>query len=412
MNALGCSPPAFGCAHGRRRPTPEPTPETTPEQTQGVTTLAKRQSREGLLSIFSEKDPRPVLREGSRRAGWALLAGTLFVALVLSLLPAPYVIDRPGPTYDTLGTVSVDDQEVPLIRLVDQPEYPERAQLRVTTVTRVGNPDALPSWVEVVQAWFAPERSVTPVDEAFPPGISIEQNREAALIDMENSQQEAIAAALAHLNIEFDSSLEVATTVEGGPSEGVLQEGDLIVRAAGQRVGDVTALRGLIADNGVQSPITLDVLRTGDTRTVEVIPRMSEGQAPIPVIGVLVAGRYDFPVQVEIELGSVGGPSAGLLFALGLVEKLTQEQVAGSLQVAGSGTITAGGDVGPVGGIRHKVFGAAQAGAEWFLIPRANCADVVGLSPGGITVIPVDTLADAVDALELVMADRELPRCE
>jgi len=364
------------------------------------------------LSIFSEKDPRPLLREGSRRAGWALLAATLFIALVLSLLPAPYVIDRPGPTYDTLGVVSVEDEEVPLIRLLDQPEYPERAQLRVTTVTRVGNPDTLPSWVEVVQAWFAPERSVTPVDEAFPPGISIEQNREAAQIDMENSQQEAIAAALAHLNIDFESSLEVAATVEGGPSEGVLQEGDVIVRAAGQSVGDVTALRGLISDNGVQSPIALDVLRGGETRTLEVIPRMSEGQEPIPVIGVLVAGRYDFPIQVEIELGSVGGPSAGLLFALGLVEKLTEEQIAGSLLVAGSGTISASGEVGPVGGIRHKVFGAAEAGAEWFLVPRANCAEVSGLSPSGITVIPVDTLSDAVNALESAMADQELPRCE
>jgi len=377
-----------------------------------VTTLAERCVRERLLSIFSEKDPRPALREGSRRAGWALLAATLFVALVLTLLPAPYVIDRPGPTYDTLGVVSVEDEDVPLIRVIDQPEYPERAELRVTTVTRVGNPEALPSWVEVVQAWFAPERSVTPVDEAFPPGVSIEQNREAARIDMENSQQEAIAAALGYLEIDFDSFLEVASTLEGGPSEGVLQEGDLIVRAAGQDVGDVTALRDLIADNGVQSPISLDVVRSGETQTVDVIPRMSEGPTPIPVIGVLVAGRYDFPVQVEIELGSVGGPSAGLLFALGLVEKLTQDQIAGSLQVAGSGTITASGEVGPVGGIRHKVFGAADAGAEWFLVPRANCVDVAGLSPEGITVIPVDTLADAVVALELAMADQEVPRCE
>lgn len=364
------------------------------------------------MSIFSEQDPRPLLREGSRRAGWALLAGTFVIAIVLTLLPAPYVIDRPGPTYDTLGVVSVDDEEVPLIRLVDQPEYPERAQLRVTTVTRVGNPNALPSWVEVVQAWFAPERSVTPVDEAFPPGISVEDNREAARIDMENSQQEAIAAALSHLDIDFESSLEVAQAVEGGPSEGVLQEGDLIVRAAGQRVGDVTALRELISDNGVQSPISLEVSRSGEIRSVEVIPRMSEGQAPIPVIGVLVAGRYDFPLQVDIELGSVGGPSAGLLFALGLVEKLTQEQIAGSLRVAGSGTIAANGDVGPVGGIRHKVFGAADAGAEWFLVPRENCGDVAGVSPEGVTVIPVDTLSDAVDALELAMSDQELPRCD
>lgn len=364
------------------------------------------------MSLFHDDDPRPVLRDGSRRAGWALLIGTLVVALGLSVLPAPYVIDRPGPTYNTLGTITVDDTEVPLIRVIDQPDYDQRAELRVTTVTRVGNPDALPSWIEVVQAWVAPERSLTPVDEAFPPGVTLEQNREAARIDMENSQQESIAAALSYLDIDYDSSLEVADTLAGGPSEGVIQPGDLIAEAAGMAVGDVTQLRGIIAENGVQQPLTITVERSGAREIVEVIPRMSEGPTPIPVIGVLVSGVYDFPLEVEIELGSVGGPSAGLMFALGLVEKLTEEQVAGSLRVAGSGTISAAGEVGPVGGIRHKVFGAADSGAEWFLIPRDNCADIQGLTPRGLTVVPVSTLSEAVDALGLAMADQPVPQCE
>ena len=139
---------------------------------------------------------------------------------------------------------------------------------------------------------------------------------------------------------------------------------------------------------------------------------MSEGPTPIPVIGVLVSGVYDFPLEVEIELGSVGGPSAGLMFALGLVEKLTEEQVAGSLRVAGSGTISAAGEVGPVGGIRHKVFGAADSGAEWFLIPRDNCPDIEGITPRGLTVVPVSTLSEAVDVLSLAMADQPVPQCE
>ena len=363
------------------------------------------------MSLFSDSDPRATLRDGSRRAGWALLAVTLVVAVGLSLLPAPYVIDRPGPTYDTLGVVSVDGDDVPLISLPDEPAYEQRAELRVTTVTRVGNPEALPSWVEVVSAWLSPERSLTPVDQAFPPGVTFEENQEAARIEMENSQQESIAAALSYLDIDYASFLQVADTIEGGPSEGVIEPDDIILEAADQPVSDVTTLRGIIADNGVQTPLRISVERSGVRETLEVIPRMAEGDTPIPVIGVLVSGVYDFPLEIDIELGSVGGPSAGLMFALGLVEKLTVEQIAGSLKVAGSGTISAAGDVGPVGGIRHKVYGAADSGAEWFLVPSDNCDDLAGLSPDGITVIPVSTLSEAVAALEAAMADQPVPQC-
>ena len=364
------------------------------------------------MTLFSDSDPTASVRSGSRRAGWALLSMTAIAAIGLSLLPAPYVIDQPGPTYDTLGVIEVDDKEVPLITVPNEAEYRDDAHLWVTTVNRLGNPDNLPSWVEVIGAWASGERAVTPVDQAFPPGLSLEENREAARIDMENSQQESIAAALNYLDIDYDSSLVVVQSIEGGPSEDVVQPDDVIISGSGEPVADVTRLRELIADNGVQNPMSLQVLRNGREETLEVIPRMSEGEPSVPVIGVLVSGRYDFPFDITIELGSVGGPSAGLMFALGIVEKLTDEQIAGSLAVAGSGTISAQGDVGPVGGTRHKIYGAAESGAEWFFIPRANCPDVAGLSPNGIGVVPVDTLTEAVEALELILTDDTPPSCE
>lgn len=363
------------------------------------------------MALFSDRDPGGGIREGAQRAGWLLLGATGLVALVVSLLPAPYVIDRPGPTYDTLGSVEVDGEEIPLIRLIDQPEYPEQAELRLTTVTRLGNPDNLPGWWEVLVAWLSSEQSVTPVDVAFPPGVSVEDNREAARIEMENSQQEAIAAALGYLEIDYSSFLEVAATLEGGPSEGVLREGDIVVEAAGQPVADVTELRAIIADNGVQRPLQLGITRDGAREIVEVIPRLSESEPAIPIIGVLVSGRYDFPIDVEIELGSVGGPSAGMIFALGMIEKLTEEQIAGASTIAGSGTITAAGEVGAVGGIRHKVYGAASAGADWFLIPRDNCADLAGIEIRGMPIVPVSTLSEAMDTLDQIAADQPVARC-
>jgi PDZ domain-containing protein len=363
------------------------------------------------VALFSEGDERGGVRPGSSRTGWLMLSVTALLTLVVSLLPAPYVIDQPGPTYDTLGEISVDGEAIELITVTDGPEYPEFAELRVTTVTRLGNPEDLPSWAEVVGAWLSDQRAVTPVDVAYPPGFSLEDNQEAARVEMENSQQEAVAAALTYLDVNYDSYLEVVSTLEGGPSQGVLEEGDVIEQAAGEAIRDVTRLREIIADNGTGEPLEIQIRRDGQSQAVQVVPRLSEGEEPIPVIGVLVSGRYDFPLDVTIELGSVGGPSAGLMFSLGLVEKLTEKTIADRLKVAGSGTITASGEVGPVGGIRHKVYGARQAGAQWFLVPEQNCEDLGGLEVRGLTIVPVGSLSEAIDALALAANGDVVPQC-
>ena len=368
-------------------------------------------SLEGFMVLYTSPDPSAHIRERSRVIGWLLLVFTLVTTLVLSLLPAPYVIDQPGPTYDTLGEVATDEGAVELIAAPGTPEYPQSGELRLTTVTRVGNPESLPSWWSVMGAWVTREKSVMPVDAAFPPGRTVEQNREAARIDMENSQQEAIAAAFDYLNLPYTSFVRVEAVVEGGPSEGVIRDGDVIVEAAGTPVFDVTQLRALIADNGVQQAITITVERDGSERFVPVIPRMSDGPRPIPAIGVLVSGRYNFSSPVDIQLENVGGPSAGLIFALGVVEKLTPEEIVPPAVIAGTGTITAAGEVGGVGGVRHKAFGAAEAGARLFLLPLENCDQVRGVTISGMDIVPVTSLSEAVDVLARSRGGAPLPRC-
>ncbi len=364
------------------------------------------------MVVFSGADPTRAVRDGSRRAGWALLALSLVGAFGLTALPAPYVISQPGPTYDTLGSVTVDDQEIALIEVRDQPDYPEFAEIRLTTVTRLGSPENLPTWLDVISAWLSPQRSVTPVDVAFPPGVSYEETREAAAVEMENSQQEAIAAAFTYLDIPYDSFLDVAATLEGGPSEGVILEGDIILSAAGESVGEVTRLREIISENGVQQPLDLIVERDGVERDLQVIPRMSEGPEPFPAIGVLVSGQYEFPIDISIQLQNVGGPSAGLAFALGVVERLTEEVVADSFVIAATGSISASGNVGPIGGVAQKAYGAAESGAEWFLIPAENCDAVVSTQIRGLTIVPVRTLDDAMGVLESIHLGEELPSCQ
>ena len=131
----------------------------------------------------------------------------------------------------------------------------------------------------------------------------------------------------------------------------------------------------------------------------------------MPMIGILVSGRYDFPLEIEIALDNVGGPSAGLVFALGIVDKLTAEDITASGVFAGTGTINARGEVGSIGGIRHKMHGALADGATWFLAPADNCPDVLGHIPDGLQVIPVATLDDAVDALVSVREGTAVALC-
>lgn len=364
------------------------------------------------MSLFTAAPDAPqqddVARSRSRRAGWLLLAVTLFGLFGMAVLPSPYVIERPGPVFDTLGTVQLDGADVPLIMIPTEPTYPTEGSLSLLTVNVVGNPENRPSWFEVARAWLDPQQSIVPLESVFPSGISTDDRREQSRVDMVNSQQEAIAAALRALGEPYESRLYVVEPQQGGASEGVLEADDVILSANGVAVKDVTALRAVIAANGTASPVSLGIERDGQERTVEVTPRLSETEPRVPLIGVLVAGEYEFPFEVEIELSSVGGPSAGMMFALGIVDKLTPGSLAGGAEVAGTGTIAADGTVGPIGGIVQKMYGAAGAGAEYFLSPAENCGEVAGNVPEGLEVFSVATLDDALGVLQTIAAEGDL----
>ena len=215
------------------------------------------------MSIFESDDPTAGVQQRSRRAGWLMLSLTAVIIVGISFFPAPYVIDNPGPTYDTLGSVEVGDTTLDLISISGGEVFDTTGEIRLTTVTRSGNPESLPGWLDVLAGWIDPTRTVIPVDVAYPPGVSVEQNREAAQIDMENSQQEAIAAALSYAGVPFTSTLVVSQALEGGPSEGVLLQDDLILQAMGTPVHTVTELRDLIAVSGVNVPLDLLIERAG-----------------------------------------------------------------------------------------------------------------------------------------------------
>ncbi|GAB3033549.1 PDZ domain-containing protein [Parafrigoribacterium mesophilum] len=367
------------------------------------------------MVLFPDDRPQSAA-SGTRngRIGTALLAIALVGAVAFSLVPSPYVIERPGPVFNTLGTVTAGEKTVPMISIPTEKTYPTSGTLDLLTVDYVGNRSHLPNWFQVLSAWFDPSRAVVPLDSVYPPGQSVKEAGEVAAIQMSNSQKDAIAAAMVHLGMSVPSTVTVMALTPNAPSAGILKAGDLILTVNGDPVKDVTELREAIAASGAGNPLTIGIRRGSETRDVSVLPELSGGTDPVPIIGIEAAVDYQFPFPVSIQLENVGGPSAGQMFALGIIDKLTPGALTGGASIAGTGTISSSGEVGTIGGIRQKMYGARHAGATWFLAPAGNCDEVVGHVPDGLTVIAVHTLDDSVAAVQAIGTHADtgaLPSC-
>jgi PDZ domain-containing protein len=169
-------------------------------------------------------------------------------------------------------------------------------------------------------------------------------------------------------------------------------------------------LRQLITRHKPGEQVTLTVQRAGrrmDERITTAAAK--DGRA---IVGVLTRDEADYPFKVAISLKDVGGPSAGLMFALGVVDKLTPGSLSGGKYIAGTGTIDDSGKVGPIGGIPQKMAGARRAGATVFLAPAGNCAEAVKTVPAGLRLVKVDSLQSAVDALDAIREGKgKVPAC-
>jgi Predicted secreted protein containing a PDZ domain len=362
----------------------------------------------------------PSLPSRRARVGWLFLAASFVLVFILILAPAPFVIEQPGPVFNTLGmdqpvwpagSLGPSSKPQTLISVPGARTYPTAGSLDLLTVTSVGDPQQLPSWAEVISAWFTPSKAVIPVDVAYPQNQSTQQQDAENAQLMTDSQQDAIAAALVSLGYDFPQNVVVGQVIKGTPADGVLRVGDRIVEVDGHEVHAVQALRDEIKANGAKRPATLQLLRGGAEKTVQITPVVSSGST---ILGIGASMEYRFPIDVKIKLDNVGGPSAGQMFALGIIDKLTPGQLNGGRRVAGTGTIDNEGEIGPIGGIRQKMYAASAAGANWFLAPASNCNEVAGHVPGGMHVFAVTTLKDSLAALKAVStgaSTAKLPTC-
>lgn len=346
---------------------------------------------------------------------WALIVA-LIALVVLTFLPTPYVIQRPGPVYDTLGTTAdAEGEQVPMIAIEGARTYETTGSLNLTTVQVIGNRERTPSWFELVMAWMDTSRAVVPIDSIFPAGVTTEERDERNAVLMEDSQHEATAAALQELGYDTGAEVEVVSIVEGSAADGRIEEGDIITAVDGEVVTSAADLRATVQESEGQA-IELTVLRDGEELPITLRPRLEEvDDEETWLIGISFTTEYDFPIDVTIQIDSVGGPSAGMMFALGIIDELTPGELTGGENIAGTGTIDATGAVGAIGGIRQKLYGARDAGANFFLAPEANCDEVVGHVPDGLQVVRTATLEESLDALEVISAGGDvaaLPACE
>lgn len=343
-----------------------------------------------------------------------LVAGPMIVAVVAALIvllgftiPSPYVIERPGPVVNTLGTTVVDGETRPVVAVEGVDTYPTGGELNLLTLSTVGNPDRPVSWFALIPALVDHAQSLRPMQEVFREGLTPEERDEANRILMERSQGQATAAALQQLDITFATTVRVAGVAADAPADGILQTGDQFVAVDGIPVTSAAEIAQYVQERGAGSEISLEIIRGGQELTFVVVPAFLDGQDRA-YIGVTLDADYEFPIEIDILLDRIGGPSAGMMFALAIYDLLTPGALVSDLTVSGTGTIDEDGDVGAIGGLPQKLWAAAEADTDLFLMPIGNCVDLPAEVPPGLLIAPVATLDEALFAIEAVADGSEV----
>lgn len=336
-----------------------------------------------------------------------LICAALAVVLaVLALVGrTAFVAEGPGPAMNTLGSY----KDTQLVTISGHRTYASDSRLDLTTVSVAGGPGREISGLEALWSWADPHQDLLPQDYVYPAGTTQEDEDAQNQAEMDDSQQQAAAAALTELGIDYTTRTVVAGFAASSNSHR-FQVGDVITSVGGEAVTASDDLPAAVkASTG--DTLRVGIERDGQRHTVTAKVGTLSGQRSL---GLYIAPKYDFPFSVKFGIKDIGGPSAGTMLALGIIDELTPGSLAGSRHVAGTGTITADGDVGAIGGIPQKVVGARNAGADVFLAPEANCAELSGRVPDGLTVYSVSTLKQARSVLTTLADDGDtssLQRC-
>jgi PDZ domain-containing protein len=333
-----------------------------------------------------------------------LAAGVVLLVvfgLLGTALPVPYVAQVPGPTFNTLG--EVDGEPIITVEGRDRAEVSGNLNLTTVGVTRGGL-----SLVEAVLGWFDSEVSVVPEEAVYPPDRSEEETRRANLEAFLTSEQAAQTVALG--NLGYPVKVVVQGLAEDSPSEGELEEGDAVEAVQGRPTPDAATLDEVLESIPGGTTVEVAYTRLGELGTATITTKRAvdrEGS----LLGISILEQPSAPFDVDIQVEDVGGPSAGLMLTLGILELVGDDDLTGGAVVAGTGTIDTDGNVGPIGGITLKMIAARELGADLFLVPAGNCAEATAAADPGYPLAEVATLDDALEALADLRAGRTPETC-
>ncbi|MFD7404902.1 PDZ domain-containing protein [Streptomyces sp. NPDC059866] len=359
-----------------------------------------------------------------RRTATMLASTLMLIALLCAgvLIPVPYSEMSPGPTVNTLG----DHDGEPVLQISGRKTYPTSGNLNMTTV-RVTSADYRMNLVEAVYGWLAHDNKVVPHDTLYPDGKTEEQSTQENAEEFSQSQESAKVAALKELDVPVKSWVIVSTVVKDSPAEGRLHAGDVIKAVDSTTVKAPADVAELVTRHKPGEDVVFTIVPAKEQAAAEKENRTATKTEKVTIttttsddtgekraiVGISAGTDHTFPFTIDIKLADVGGPSAGLMFALGIYDKLTPGSLTGGSFVAGTGTIDDEGEVGPIGGIEMKTVGARSKGAQYFLTPADNCASAAKDTPSGLTLVKVNTIDDALDALEDIRSGdtADLPKC-
>ena len=345
----------------------------------------------------------------SQRTGAGLLALCLLAVLwgTALVVPLPYVTYEPGPTVDILA--EADGEET--VQVTGHRAYYDDGELRMTTVF-VSTPEESVTLPELLQAYFDPDAAVWPRSAVYAPEETDESSDRESAGAMVSSQDTAVAAALTELGEKIDPRVEIVDVTPGLPADGRLEVRDVLLRVGDTDITDTQDVIDAVDQAPEGEPVPFVVRRGTKEMTVEVTPRKVGDDY---LVGITPGVGFEFPYQVSVNIPDrIGGPSAGLMMSLAIYDTLTPGSLTDGADIAGSGTITPSGKVGPIGGIQQKIAAARDAGAELFLVPADNCDSIGGVDTDDMRLARASTLHRAVETVATWVADHDapLPSCK
>ena len=342
-----------------------------------------------------------------------LLAGALIgvLTLVIWRWGVPFVIESPGPTFNVLGN---NDAGQPIVQIDGTTSFPDNGTLRMVTVS-VTSPQQTMSLPQAMLSWLTPGNALFPYADYYQNSATTADETAQGQIQMVTSQDSAIAAALTELGYTYTQQVGVIYVTPNDPSDGLLKAKDEILAVNGTKITDPQQFTDVLHAYKPGDTVTLEYQRAGKTGKVDIKLGASPDHPSVPWLGIYIGVTYQFPITVTINVDpSIGGPSAGLVLSLAIYDQLTPGSLVGDIPVAGTGTISPDGKVGPIGGIQQKIRAASEAGATLFLVPPDDCADALGAQPvRPITLVKAPTMQSAIDSIKAYVANpnASLPRC-